>query len=380
MKNETIKETGMELHISVIAQELEIKTRQVEAVASLLDEGATVPFIARYRKEATGSLDEVAITVIRDRLEQLRDLDKRREAVLKSLEERELLTEALKAKIDAAESMTVLEDIYLPFRPKRRTRATVAKEKGLEPLALRIFAQDETDPVTEASSFLDNEKGVASIEDALGGARDIIAEWVSEDQAARERMRGLFFSKGTLRSKAISGKEEEAIKYRDYYEWEEPASKAPSHRILAIRRGEAEGFLILRITPPEEEALAMLDGLFLKGTGPSAEQVRLAVHDGYKRLLSSSMEAEIRLDLKKRADEEAIRVFAENLRQLLLAPPFSRKKSACYRPWFQDGLQGRMPRQAGKTPPQRYYLSPYFGKRGNGSWCEDQGPVCAFRD
>ncbi|MCG2721206.1 MAG: RNA-binding transcriptional accessory protein, partial [Thermodesulfovibrionales bacterium] len=161
----------MKLHITVIAQELAIKTRQVEAVASLLDEGATVPFIARYRKEATGSLDEVAITAIRDRLEQLRDLDKRREAILKSLEERELLTEELKTKIDAAESMTILEDIYLPFRPKRRTRATVAKEKGLEPLAFRIFAQDETDPVIEASSFLDSEKGVASIEDALAGAR-----------------------------------------------------------------------------------------------------------------------------------------------------------------------------------------------------------------
>lgn len=339
MKNETIKETGMELHIPVIAQELAIKTRQVEAVASLLDEGATVPFIARYRKEATGSLDEVAITAIRDRLEQLRDLDKRREAILKSLEERELLTEELKTKIDAAESMTILEDIYLPFRPKRRTRATVAKEKGLEPLALRIFTQDETDPVLEASSFLDSEKGVASIEDALAGARDIIAEWVSEDQAAREKMRGLFFLKGTMRSKVVSGKEEEAIKYRDYYEWEEPASKSPSHRILAIRRGEAEGFLILRITPPEEEALAMLDGLFVKGTGPAAEQVRLAVHDGYKRLLSSSMEAEIRLDLKKRADEEAIRVFAENLRQLLLAPPLSGKKVLAIDPGFRTGCK-----------------------------------------
>jgi protein Tex len=339
MEQETILETRKKLHISVIAQELAINARQVEAAASLLDEGATVPFISRYRKEATGSLDEVAVAAIRDRLEQLRELDKRREAILKSLEERELLNEKLKAKIDAAESMTILEDIYLPFRPKRRTRATVAKEKGLEPLALRIFEQGEINLDAEAVVFIDSEKGVQSTEDALAGARDIIAEWVSEDQTAREKMRGIFFSKGTMRSKVVSGKEEEAIKYKDYYEWEEPASSAPSHRILAIRRGEAEGFLILRITPPEDEALVMLDGLFVKGTGLSAGQVRLAVHDSYKRLLSSSMEAEIRLDLKKRADEEAIRVFAENLRQLLLAPPLGGKKVLAIDPGFRTGCK-----------------------------------------
>lgn len=328
-----------EIHILVIAKELDIKAWQVKAAASLLDEGATVPFISRYRKEATGSLDEVAVAVIRDRFEQLRDLDKRREAVLKSLEERNLLTEEIKGKIEAAESMTVLEDIYLPFRPKRRTRATVAKEKGIEPLALRIFTQDEIDLGAEAAVFIDSEKGVESPEDALAGARDIIAEWVSEDQPAREKMRELFFSKGTMRSKVISGKEEEGIKYRDYYEWEEPASKAPSHRILAIRRGEAEGFLILRITPPEDEALAILEGLFVKGNGLSSEQVRLAVHDSYKRLLSSSMEAEIRLALKKRADEEAIRVFAENLRQLLLAPPLGGENVLAIDPGFRTGCK-----------------------------------------
>ncbi|MFA5354235.1 MAG: Tex-like N-terminal domain-containing protein, partial [Thermodesulfovibrionales bacterium] len=287
-------------HNAIIAKELNIKVWQVEATASLLDEGATVPFISRYRKEATGTLDEVAVSAIRDRLEQLRELDKRREAIISSLEERSLLTDELKERIAAAETMTALEDIYLPFRPKRRTRATVAREKGLEPLAQRIFSQEEFDLAAEAAAFVDAEKGVESAEDALAGARDIIAEWVSEDQASRERMRELFVSKGLMKSKVITGKEAEGIKYKDYYEWEEPASQAPSHRILAIRRGETEGFLSYRITPPDEEALALLEGLFVKGPGPVPEQVRLAVHDGYKRLLSSAMEVELRLSLKKK--------------------------------------------------------------------------------
>ena len=328
-----------ELHINIIAKELAVKTSQVIAAASLLDEGATVPFIARYRKEATGTLDEVAVAAVRDRLEQLRELDKRREAILKSLEERNLLTDELKAKIEAADAMTALEDIYLPFRPKRRTRATIAKEKGLEPLALMIFEQGEIDPETEAALFINAEKGVESADAALAGARDIIAEWVSEDQQAREKMRGLFSSKGMMRSKVVSGKEEEGIKYKDYYEWEEPVSKAPSHRILAIRRGESEGFLILRILPPEDEALAMLESLFLKGSSPASEQVKAAVHDSYKRLLMSSMEGETRLAAKKRADEEAIRVFVENLRQLLLAPPLGGKNILAIDPGFRTGCK-----------------------------------------
>jgi uncharacterized protein len=314
-----------ELHISIIAKEIAVKPSQVKAVAALLDEGATVPFIARYRKEATGSLDEVAITAIRDRLEQLMELDKRREAIVKSLKDRGLFTDELKEKIGGAESLTVLEDIYLPFRPKRRTRATVAKEKGLEPLAAQIFEQGELDIEAEAAAFINAEKGVASVEEALAGARDIIAEWVSEDQQARERMRELFAAKGIMRSKVISGKEEEGIKYKDYYEWEEPVAKAPSHRVLAIRRGENEGFLILRILPAEDEALSLLESLFLKGSGPALEQVKAAVHDSYKRLLSASMETEVRLAAKKQADAEAIRVFVENLRQLLLSPPLGRK-------------------------------------------------------
>ena len=328
-----------EIHLSIIAGELELKPAQVRATALLLEEGATVPFIARYRKEATGSLDEVAIAAIRDRLEQLAELDKRREAVLKSLDERGLLTDEIKTKVEGASSMTELEDIYLPFRPKRRTRAMAAKEKGLEPLAIKIFEQGEMDPEKEASAFVDPEKGVESVGDALSGARDIIAEWASEDRRARERMRELYTLKGVMRSKVVSGKEEEGIKYRDYFEWEEPVSGAPSHRILAIRRGEKEGFLSLRILPPEDEAFALLEGIFIKDSFPASRQVSTALHDGFKRLLSLSIEAEMRLAAKKRADEEAIRVFAENLRQLLLAPPLGGKNILAIDPGFRTGCK-----------------------------------------
>ncbi|TAN37512.1 MAG: RNA-binding transcriptional accessory protein [Nitrospirae bacterium] len=328
-----------ETHISLIAAELGIRPQQVLAVVSLLDEGATVPFISRYRKEATGSLDEVMVTAIRDRLSQLRELDKRREAVLSSLEDRGLLTDELKAKVLSAGSMVVLEDIYLPFKPKRRTRATVAREKGLEPLAVRIFSQEEFNPADEAVSYLDAEKGVVSVDDALAGARDIIAEWVNEDQKARETMRGLFIEKGMLRSKVITGKEEAGAKYRDYFAWEEPVSRAPSHRVLAIRRGENEGFLAMRMVPPEDEALTMLEGLFVKGTSAAAQQVRLAVQDGYRRLLCMAMETELRLAVKKRADHEAIRVFTENLRQLLLSPPLGQKNVLALDPGFRTGCK-----------------------------------------
>ncbi len=328
-----------ELHIKIIAQELSVKPSQVMTTAGLLDEGATVPFISRYRKEATGSLDEVAVTAIRDRLEQLRELDKRREAILKSLEERELLTDELKDKIDAADTLTLLEDIYLPFRPKRRTRATMAKEKGLEPLAVTLFEQTEIDLDAEAAAFIDADKGVESIEDALAGARDIIAEWVSEDQQAREKMRKLFSDKGIMRSKVVKGKEDGGIKYKDYYEWEEPVSQAPSHRVLAIRRGESEGFLILRVTPSEDEAIALLESMFVKESGTTSEQVRFAVQDSYKRLLSTSMETEIRLAAKKRADEEAIRVFVENMRELLLASPLGSKNVLAIDPGFRTGCK-----------------------------------------
>jgi len=328
-----------ETHIPKIAQELSLTPKQVQATADLLNEGATVPFIARYRKEATGSLDEVAITAVRDRLSQLMELGKRREAILKSLEERGQLTDELKEKILLAETMVVLEDIYLPYRPKRRTRATVAKEKGLEPLAQRLFAQEDMDPLTEAAAFVDPEKGVDSAEDALAGARDIIAEWVNEDQTARARMRDFYSSKAVFKSNVVPEKEADGSKYKDYFNWEEPVSTAPSHRILAMRRGENEGFLTLRVLPPEEGALDILDGLFVRGEGPASQQVKMSVHDSYKRLLSPSMETEIRQATKKRADEEAIWVFVENLRQLLLAPPLGQKNVLAIDPGFRTGCK-----------------------------------------
>ena len=328
-----------EVHVTKIAAELNLTNKQVRATVLLFDEGATIPFIARYRKEATGSLDEVAIAAIRDRLSKLAELDKRREAILKSLEERGQLTDELKGKITEAESITVLEDIYLPYRPKRRTRATIAKEKGLEPLAQCIFAQDDRDPAAEAAAFVDAEKGVESVEDALSGARDIIAEWVSEEQTARSQMRELYLQHGVFKSKVITGKEEEGIKYKDYYEWEEPVAKAPSHRILAMRRGEKEGFLGFRIIPPEDKALMQLESLFVKGGGLAAQQVRMAVHDSYKRLLSLSIETEIRLATKERAEEEAIKVFAGNLRQLLLAAPLGQKNILAIDPGIRTGCK-----------------------------------------
>ena len=288
-----------EKHINTIAKELNNRPRQVLATAELLEEGATVPFIARYRKEVTGSLDEVVITAIRDRLSQLQELDKRRESILKSLQERELLTDELKEAILAAQTMTTLEDIYLPYRPKRRTRATIAREKGLEPLAGILFEQGERiDPLTEATAFVDPETGVESVEDALAGARDIIAEWVNEDQEARVKMRALYADKGVFRTKVTPGKETEGAKYRDYFDLEEPVATAPSHRVLAMRRGEKEGLLNLRVSPSEDEALSLMESLFVKGDSAASQEVKEAVHDSYKRLLSSSMETEIRLETK----------------------------------------------------------------------------------
>lgn len=330
-----------EIYISKVASELKLQPRQVSATARLLGEGATVPFIARYRKEITGTLDEVAITQVRDRLIALAELDQRRESILKSLEERNLLTDALKASITAVDNLTALEDLYQPFRPKRRTRAMIAKEKGLEPLADLLFDQQGTcDPVAEAARFVDAAKGVASVEDALAGARDILAERVSDDAVARERIRALFLAKGVIRSKVMADKQEAGAKFKDYFDWSEPLSQVPSHRLLAMRRGEEEGFLIFRITPPEEEALTTLEPLFAIAPGkPASEQVRLAVQDSYKRLLGPAIEVEMRIESKKKADLEAIRVFAENLRELLLAPPLGRKNVLAVDPGFRTGCK-----------------------------------------
>src|SRR6201986_4282655 len=301
----------MSTHYKKIANELSIAEKQVSATAALLDEGATVPFISRYRKELTGTLDEVQVAAIRDRIQQLRELDKRREAILKSLTEMGKLTPELEKQINEAETMVAMEDIYLPYRPKRKTRATTAREKGLQPLADLILEQGRADLELEAAKYIDEEKGVSSAEEALAGARDIIAEHISENAEVRTRMRALFLEKGTFQSKVVTGKEEAGIKYKDYFDWTEPVKSAPSHRILAMRRGEKEEILWLDIKPQEEESIAMLENLFVKGNNAASNQVQLAIADGYKRLLKPSMETEVRLFTKKAADDEAIRVFAE---------------------------------------------------------------------
>ena len=326
-------------HIKLIAREISVPEAGVLAVAELLSEDATVPFIARYRKEKTGSLDEVVITDIRDRLIQLHERDARKDAILKSLEKQGVLTDELKLKLDMAVTVAELEDIYLPYKPKRRTRATMAREKGLEPLAMEIFEQKINDPHTLAASFVDPEKGVETAEDALAGARDIIAEMVSENSGVRAELRQLFIDKGVIQSTVDKGKEDAGKKYQDYFDWKEPVKTAPSHRILAMRRGEKEEILNLSIAPPEDLALGILHRYFVKGKGDASKQVELAVEDGYKRLLSRSMETETRVYMKEKADKDAIRVFVENLGQLLLAPPLGAKRVLGIDPGFRTGCK-----------------------------------------
>jgi uncharacterized protein len=329
----------MDSIINRITQNLGLRTQQVAATLQLLDEGATVPFLARYRKEVTGSLDEVQITQIRDQTSQLRELDKRKESVLKSIKEQGKLTDALRKQIEQADTMAQVEDLYLPYKPKRRTKATTAREKGLEPLAQQLFEQTNSDPEQLAQTYVNSEKEVNTVEEALQGARDIIAEWISEDQAARETLRKLFRREGIIKTKVLKGKESEGHKFRDYFDWEEPVAKVPSHRLLAMRRGEKEGFLSLSIAPPEEKALPLLERQFLKNNSASAQQVELALADAYKRLLRPSLETEIRLETKKQADAEAIQVFSENLRELLLASPLGEKNILALDPGFRTGCK-----------------------------------------
>lgn len=326
-------------HADAIASELQLRPKQVRTTLQLLADGATVPFIARYRKEATESLDEVAIAAIRDRHEQLKELDKRRDAILKSLSERELLTEELKKKLDAAKTITELEDIYLPFRPKRQTRATVAREKGLEPLAMLIYEFKTQAPEKEAQAYISEEKGIKTVEDALAGARDIIAEIVNEDQWVRTITRDYWMKNSSFTSKVAKGKETDGAKFQDYFDWTERTANAPSHRILALFRGENEGFLKLEIAPPKDEIIARIEGRLIKNKGPAAEQVKLAIQDCYKRLLSSSMENELRKAIKEKADAEAIVIFSDNLRQLLLSPPLGPKNVLSLDPGFRTGCK-----------------------------------------
>lgn len=323
-----------------IAKELAVRPEQVKATVALLDEGGTVPFISRYRKEVTGTLDEVQVASIRDRVLQLRELDKRKEAILKSIDEQGKLTDDLKAKVQDAETMAKLEDIYLPYKPKRRTRATIAREKGLEPLAELVFAQESVDLEAEAAKFVDAEKEVSSSGEALQGARDIIAEWINENAELRDKMRKLFLNEGNFTSKVIPGKEHEAIKYKDYFEWSEPIKSAPSHRVLAMRRGEKELFLMLDAVPEEGSALQVMEKEILAdAANSSVDQVKLAIKDCYRRLLKPSMETEVRLLTKRKADEEAIRVFTENLKQLLLGAPLGQKSVMAIDPGFRTGCK-----------------------------------------
>ena len=331
--------TMIDVAIPRIAQELHLTQGQVQATVGLLDDGATVPFIARYRKEATASLNEVAITNIRDRLSRLRELRDRQGTILHALEERGLLTEELRKAVLSAETMATLEDIYLPYRPKRRTRATIARERGLEPLALRLWDQQDFEVKLAAVEYVDRELGVETVEDALGGARDIIAEWVNEETTARGKLRKLFWSQGTFSSKVVSGKASEAAKYRDYFEWEEPVIDVPSHRLLAMLRGEREALLSTHIAPPVSQAIAILEGIFVTGETEASQQVRLAVEDSYQRLLEASMETEVGREARIRAEDTAIRVFANNLRELLLAPALGQKNVLALDPGFRTGCK-----------------------------------------
>ncbi len=325
---------------SVMAKDMGIRPVQVQAVISLLSDGATVPFIARYRKEATGELDEVQISNIRDTLARLTDLDGRREAILSSLKERNLLTDELSEKIAGAETMAALEDIYLPFRPKRRTRAMIARERGLESLALLIFAQDGAGIAEEiAAQYVDVAKEVQDIDAALLGARDIIAELINEDADARSEIRSFFENTATVTTKVVEGKEEEGAKFRDYFDCADPLPKLSGHRLLAMLRGEKEGFLSLGVRPSREEAIDLLKSRFVKGESSFSEQVALAAESAYVRMMAASMEVEIRTKAFTQASSEAIGVFASNLRELLMASPLGRKPVLAIDPGIRTGCK-----------------------------------------
>jgi uncharacterized protein len=321
---------------SKISTALQISENQVRKTIALLDEGATIPFISRYRKEMTGSLDEVQVAAIRDLRDQFVELEKRREAILKSLLELEKLTPELEKAVRAAETLAKLEDIYLPYKPKRKTRAMAAREKGLQELADKLYQQGLIAPEALAVNYLDQ---VANVDEALAGARDILAEEMMETAEAREEARNLFTRKTTVKSSIAKGKQEAGIKYKDYFDWSESLAQAPSHRILALFRGENEGFLNLSLLGPDEEVLTKLERRFITGNNSCARQVEMAIQDGYKRLLMPAMETEVRAEAKKRADENAIRVFAENIRQLLLAAPLGQKRVLALDPGFRTGCK-----------------------------------------
>ena len=327
----------MEIFSKMIATALNIAVRQVENTLSLLNGGATIPFISRYRKEATGGLDEVQIGEIKERYDKLTEIAKRKETILKTIEEQGKLTTDLKKRIETCWDATELEDIYLPYKPKRKTRAEAARQKGLEPLATILMMQRENNLMARVRTFIKGD--VKDEEDALKGARDIIAEQVSEDERSRNQLRNQFNRQAIISSKVVKGKEEEAAKYKDYFDFSEPLKRCTSHRLLAIRRGEAEGLLKVSISPDDEECTERLERNYVRGNNECSQQVKEAVRDAYKRLLKPSIETEFAALSKEKADEEAIRVFAGNLRQLLLAPPLGQKRVMGIDPGYRTGCK-----------------------------------------
>src|SRR6187402_2313139 len=327
----------MSAYSNAIAFKMNIRAAQAEVVLALLEEGATIPFIARYRKDKTGALDEVQIGQIQDESKFLKEFTERKTFIEKTITEQGKMTEALQGKINKATTLVELEDIYLPYKPKRKTKAQTARENGLEPLALLILEQGATDIVAEAANYI-NEK-IKTADEALQGARDIIAETVNEDVNLRARLRKLFEDKAVLQSKVLTDKETEGIKYKDYFDFSEPIHKIPSHRILAVLRGFLEGFLRMSILPVEEEALELLEKDYVKALTPSTEHVKKAIRDAYRRLMQPSLESEFRTALKQKADEEAINVFAENLRQLLLSSPLGGKRVLAIDPGYRTGCK-----------------------------------------
>jgi len=329
----------IEDQIKIIATGLGIKPKQVTSVLLLLEQGATIPFVARYRKELTEELNEEEITAIRDGYEKLTEITKRRESIINTLKETGQLTDDLELQLNNAVTLSELEDIYLPYRPKRKTRASVARDRGLEPLAKQLMRQQYDDVEKTARKYVNFEKEITTVEHALEGARDIIAEWVSENKVARERLRTLYRKRATIKSEVVKAKIEMAQNFSNYFDFEEPLDRSPSHRILAMLRGENEGFLRLQIAPPPNLALQILEKIFVKNESSAAQHVLLAVQDSYKRLLQPALENEFRADAKERADKEAIRIFVDNVRQLLMAPPLGQKRVLAIDPGFKTGCK-----------------------------------------
>lgn len=347
-----------------IAKALGLPEKQVSNTLELLDSGATIPFIARYRKEATGTLDEVQITQIRDMKERLVEIDKRRASIIDSIEEQGKMNAELKKKFENANSLTELEDLYLPFKPKRKTKASIAIEKGLEPLAIVIYDQSSVDLKKIALSYIDKEKGLNTLDEVLQGARDIVAEWISENSQIRETMRNLFIKEAFITSKVKRDKKESGSKYEIYFDASEKLNRVPSHRLLAMLRGEEEGFLSLSIKPDSERAIRMLEKFTLKDRNTCSYQVKVATADAYQRLLQPQMETEMRKHFKALADDNAIEVFSTNLRQLLMASPLGQKRILAIDPGFRTGCKVVALNEQGKLlnhtaiyphPPQQEY-------------------------